>query len=600
MELKPYPILSPTLALELSQPSIFLKDGATADLIDVYFNNGEVVGMRKRLQEYSKVLPDAILRIERCSMPSSDKVYDMVLTKRDVTYWDQNNERFVYLTKMYTAGAIVGVSILSGGRFQLTFNMPSGESLAVSAKAGDFIRLSSDTSPYTSDDTWYEIDSVDAYNEITCTGVLPSGYDTDSLPSGGDQYALRQTFAGTDEDYWHVDTINEHFVATNNGVDFPIRWTGTGQCSDITNLYKCRSLCAYEARLNMFYTIEEGQSYPKRVRWSELYDETAIEPGIESDAGAAELDSGIGYITRGILYKGYLFVFMSESIVRMFADGSDLVYNIKLVRSDVGTIAGHSIIENADYLYFHCTKDMTIQRFDVNFAQEMSQQIDYLVKNVTAEYAHLIQATFITEFKQVIFAIPYAGSTTINKLLMHSVVGGQWSAADLEITCFGRYVKSESFSWDTLPYGSWLDWNWMSWRSRDGLSSFGVDLCGDSDGQVSKLFGSRQDNGADYTRHIVFETDLGEKGLMVMKKRMLKIQFYVRAEAQGHLDISIKRDLETSWQSAGVVSLVGTEGILTVDLPVDFTAKTFKIKIESEYDFNLLGFVPWYVTAGVR
>lgn len=604
MNWQTYSIISPTLGLDLKSPSILLRDASSPDLLDVYFHNGEVHRYRKRILEFSQSLPHEILCMEEHRTPSEDAVYYMVLTKRDVTYWDTTAERFVFLNKVYNEGTIVNAVENTDGTFTLTFDLPSGESMLTATKAGDYIRLSNEAGPYTSDDVWYEIVDINGADEITVEGVLPSGYEV-SLPSGGDTYAIRTTFTGNDKDYWHVDTHEERFVATNNGADYPIRWTGSGQVEDITDEFRCKALVSYERRLHFLYTIETGTSYPTRWRWSDLIDETIVVPQIDNDAGAAEVtEGGSGYLTKGIVFNGYLFFVKSSGFVRAIAVATDEMFNKREVSNDTGTIASLSFVKQREYIYFYCTTDLTIKRFDGMYFATVSTPIDYIVKNVTTEHEDIIQATYINEFQQILWAIPYAGETTLNKVLiwdMDNAPRPVWTVADMDVTCFGFFRLTEDYSWSNLPYDEWLDWNANAWRSREGLASFGLNVCGRADGTVCRLNASRQDLGENYDGYIVFDTDLSDKkSALPYKKRLLKMQFYVRNEAAGHLDISVKRDLETDWQDAGDVSLVGDENIIVVEHPVDFLAKTFKVKISSKYDFNLIGVVFWFIPVGER
>jgi hypothetical protein len=170
----------------------------------------------------------------------------------------------------------------------------------------------------------------------------------------------------------------------------------------------------------------------------------------------------------------------------------------------------------------------------------------------------------------------------------------------MECYSFGGYEVVSNYDWSTLPYEEWASWAWASWKANDGSTGTEFDVCTDSQGYVYRMNDSRLDDGEEYESYIVFETDLAQKGALPFYKRLLKIQFYTRDSGSGTLDVSIKRDLETEWVSAGAVALGGGRDINTTVLPVDFRAKTFKVKVSSTYDFQLVGMVFWFQPMGDR
>ncbi|MGE4358056.1 MAG: hypothetical protein AB7E08_05870, partial [Candidatus Omnitrophota bacterium] len=79
-----------------------------------------------------------------------------------------------------------------------------------------------------------------------------------------------------------------------------------------------------------------------------------------------------------------------------------------------------------------------------------------------------------------------------------------------------------------------------------------------------------------------------------------KLRIFAEKKATGKLKVAIKRDTEPNWQEAGEVDLSGEGDIVIRDLPVDYTARHFFIKIYSEDDFSFLGVVLDYYTIGDR
>lgn len=541
--------------------------------------------------------PDKILAMEYYFKDTTTERWFLVFTKRDIAYRDINNDRFVFINKIYNQGTITSAQQNSGGTFTLTFSLPSGEDLQTETKKGDFIRLDNKTAPYTSNDMWYEVDSVDAYNQITVIGTKPPGFPA----SGGSDYAIRKTFSGSDLDYWSVLTFHEKVLATNRGVDKIIIWQGADQVSDLDCAHKATFLYDYNERVLLIRTIEGGVEHPFRIRWSGLADETDW-GGSGSDAGSMEVNEGEGILQGCAVYKGNLLIFKNRAIVRAWNVEGIMVFNKKMVLDSIGTNAPDSILEMEEGTYFY-SGDNTFRFFDGLVARVISIGIDPIVKNINPSFKQYIQVTMIEELNQILWAIPEGDNEINNKVLIYDLdfMGNNWGVEDMEVASLGYYGIEEVYDWGSLSiFDNWLDWWWPSWKYRAGLKTFPIDLMGTYDGRIYRLNASEKDAGEDYTGYQVLQTDLGGGMRLSIFDRLLLIQAYVRHEASGILGFYIKRDDEANWQYAGSVNLAGDREILIRELPVDFLAKTFKIKVSGQNRFRFLGAILKYEEVGER
>lgn len=595
--MKSFAIFSPILGLRKDIPSILMKEAYTPDCQDAIWQNGEVHRIRKRLLEFEYQFPDKILSMEYYSKESTDQWWFLIFTKRDIAYRDITNNRFNFINKIYNQGTITNAQQNSGGTFTLTFSLPSGESLLDETKQYDFIRLNTKTAPYTSDDIWYEVYSVDAYNQITVIGTKPSGFPA----SGGSDYAIRKTFSGSDWAYWSVIVFHEKLLATNRGADNIIIWTGTDQLSDLDCPYKATFLYGYNERVLLVKTIESGNEYPFRIRWSGLADETDW-GGTGSDSGSMEVNEGEGTLQGCAVYKGNLIILKSSALVRAWNVESAMVFNKTLLLDGIGTNSPDSVFETEDGIYFY-GGDNTFRFFDGLMARVISSEIDQIVKNINPNFEQYIQVTFIEELNQILWAIPYANSEVNDKILIYDLdfARNNWAIEDMEVTSLGYYETEAAYDWSSMSmFSNWLDWWWPSWKYRAGLAAFPIDVMGTYDGKIYRLNGAEKDAGEDYTGYQVLQTDLGAGKRLSIFDRLLLIQAYVRQEASGVLNFHIKRDDEPSWQSAGSVDLAGNKEILIRELPVDFLAKTFKIKFSGQNPFKFLGAILKYEEVGER
>jgi len=600
MALRPYGIFSPTLGLKLDITSILLKEAYTPDIKDCFFQKGEVWRVKKRSYEFSYSFPDTILTLYYYDKASSNEKWLIVFTKRDIAYRDINNNRFVFLNKIYNQGVITNATQNSGSSFSLTFLLPSGEDLSSNVKAGDFIRLSNASSPYTSDDTWYEILSIDSGDTITCSGTLPSGY---SVPSGGDVYVIRKTFSGGDSDYWSVTNFNEKLIATNRGRDSVVIWTGSGQIQDLTCPYKARYVYSYNQRVLLGYTIESGQEYPFRIRWSGISDETDWGTSSGSDAGYMTVYEGEGIFQGFATLRGALILFKDSAIIRAWDVETSDIFNKNLVLDTEGTVAPYSIITKNDRVYFWAS-DRSFKVFDGMNVRRISNDIDDIVSNINVNKEGVIQAFYVEKYNHILFAIPYGTSDNLNKVLIYDLdyVNNNWGVMDMEISCIGWYIQEASLSWADLPYNNWADWDWVDWKYTGESSGYPIDIAGGYSGKIYRLNADNNDLGSEYEAYMVVETDLEGKQALPFYKRLLKIQLYVEAEVAGDLDVYVQRDSEDVWQSLGSVELseTGKQGVIVKDLPVDVLAKVFRFKFSSKSFFRLVGIVFWSDVVGDR
>jgi hypothetical protein len=590
-------VFSPDKGLDTVTPSILLSESATSEMKDVAFKYGEVRRYQKRLELFeSESIGDAVLAQYRFEQASFDKTWFMYFTAKDVIYRDQVNDKFVYLTPSYSEGTVSGASTISGTQFTLDFTLPTGQSLISSLKAGDYIKLGSATDPEVTD-TWYRVDSVDDIDTITCDGVLPSGYSPTA-----DDYYVRSTFSGTNNDYWCVDTFFEEVIATNNGVDYPIKWDGTTDTTEIiTEEFKCKWLSSFGGRIVASNLISGGNSFPINQRWSGLADSTDW-GGTGSDAGERQEINGSGYIVKTFLYRDFLYIVKSTSIQRMWAVSSADIFQSKAVRNDLGTESAHSFIIYRDVVYFFCTQDNTFRRFDGYYDSILSTGIDSLARGITSASRKIVQGAYVQSERQLCWAIPYENSTTLSHVLISDLdyKDSPWSLIEMDSTCFGTYETVDNLTWNTLPYASWDSWDWESWLEDEGGAESQLDTISDSTGGVYILNGSRQDKGVDYRSSIVFNVDMGSKRKLSTVKRFLKLQLYMR-DGTGTVELAVKKDNENEWQPIDeTINQEQGNDINIIEVPVDFTAKSFQLELSSYYNFGLIGMIFWYVDIGDR
>lgn len=596
----PYGILSPTLGLNVNYPHVFLKDEFTEDCADIFFERGEIWSAKKRSQLFTAVMPHEIINSKHFFKPTTSENWLVVFTRKDVAYRDSANNRFIFLNKIYNTGTLTSAVNSSGGQMTLTF---SGTAFLSNVVVGDYIRIVGGSgTPYHTSQTWYPITQIVSNTQLKVTGTVPSGY---SIGSGGNGYVIRKTFTGTATDYWSIVVMNEELIATNNGVENIIYWAGTGQLADlpftgIGTPYKAKRLYVYENRLLLLQPIKSGTLYPFTIDWSSL-NNSHLWGGSGSDAGSMKCSEGEGTLTNCATIQGFLYVVKENSIIKAWTVTSTDIFNKKLYINGTGSDAPESFIEKDEKAYFWGSKNVFIE-FDGIGPRVISGPLNSIVKNVNPNYQKYIAGTYVEQYNQILWAIPYSTSTTRNKVLIfdQDPEENNWTVLDIPVSSFGTYDQETTYDWATLPFSNWADWSWENWMHREGLSTFPLDLSMTTDGKVCQLNASEQDLGSDFTRYFVLSTDFGKRKKLHLFKRLLQIDVYVKKESTGTLAIGVKRDTEASFQATDGIALTGSEDILIKRLPVDFYAKIFELKFSATTRFRFLGLVCWFDDEGER
>ena len=401
---------------------------------------------------------------------------------------------------------------------------------------------------------------------------------------------------------WVVVTYNDEVVATNyvdkvlhsdmSGNFTPLDTASGIEYSTGVYLTKAKYLIAFENFLILGYTTEDGEVYPQRIRWSDL-GQAGTGNWKTGDAGSLEIGKADFLIGFG-KYQGYLIIFKEDSCYKMWLVPTSAVFETEPLSDSIGCKANGSIVNDKFGRLFFLASDFTIREIK---GGEISFPIDPTVKTITPAYAHLIKSAFIDEYSQIVWAIPY-NSTTNNKLLV--LKNSKWEQIDLPISAFGNFKRQTGYTWDTLPYSTWDNWGWEKWNLQEADIGFEIELGADFFGYTYALFANEKDDEADYTGYFVLSTDLQEKRGLSFYKRILDLELYVRKETTGTLTVEIKRDHEANWQSAGEITLTGTQDILVKHLPVDFKAKHFLIKISGGNRFRFIGIMFRSIPAGER
>lgn len=417
---------------------------------------------------------------------------------------------------------------------------------------------------------------------------------------------------GSDAESWSVVTINDWVFATNN-YDKIQRWNGTGSFADagivgsglntgsaiyLTKAKFLVSFCNYLLACN----VQVGGSlYPQDIYWSDFNDPNTFTGGNASSATIPGPDP----LVAAAQLNDFLIIFTGRSIDALWNVDSTLIFNSRRIHNSMGTYSPGSVVRDTnENLYFidNHKKIQAIKSVMADFTM-VSAPIDKTLKIIQDSLLKGIRSTYIWDYDQIWWAIPYGPDATGNNKVVCVNPSGSWTRLDMAVSAFGTYENKVTYTWATLPYPTWLDWDWDSWRAADTGADYRRDLCADYSGYTYGSHYSGLDSDDVYTGYAVLGTDFSQqKGTQaaLYYKRLLKMTLIFRREAGGTAEIGLKRDFESTWQSVGSVSLAGDTEILWTELNCDYRARYFWLKISADNDFRFIGVVFHYVPEGTR
>lgn len=460
--------------------------------------------------------------------------------------------------------------------------------------AGDFVTIGT---TYTTDDTWYEVESVDSDTAITITAVYAGSTASQQA------YLARQTYTGTNNDYWQSIVFNDKWIATNRGKDAVQVWTGTNQCADLSGSPpKARYITNYENYVILGYIIDSGgNSFPQKYQWCAVGDETAWSTGDSGEASISEPYQFRGFSPGTV--EGYKLLFFTGGYARIHLVSGDEVFRREWVTQDIGIASAYSGV-NYDRGVFAFCSDNNFRKLTISSWDIVSKGVESILRKLAFAYKENIQGVYNVEWGMLMWLIPNESSVgTLNQILTLDLNdGGAWGTIATEGYAFGTATPESSITWDTLSYSTWQTWDWEQWDTLAQTANFIITNISDGNGYVYQMFQSETDNGDSYVRSFVLGSDFQQQRGIGRFKRLLKIEAFFDSEATSPKTVScqVKADKEAAWQDTqdGLAkSIINASYDFTV---VEFffddikLARHFLIKFSAENAFKFLGLIAYF------
>ena len=404
---------------------------------------------------------------------------------------------------------------------------------------------------------------------------------------------LRNVVATNNSDFvlwWDVDGgVANAFAALDNadGIDFE----GTAN-----RLTKAKHVFSYERYLRLGYITEAGISYPQKERWAGLATEGAsidFDENGDSDAGAKEFTNTPGTLMGYARHGDDLIISKQDSMHRCWLVTADTVFEWEEFTLKVGNLSADSLVNDKAGRLYWVGSDFAIR--EINTPLPISTAVDNTIRGMNVGYTEYIQAAYIEEYDEVWFAIPSTHNTLNDKIIAFQPNGGQTHIYIHRIRAFGDFTQQEVYTYDTMPFATYIDWgaDWIIYDTQRNTLGFPLDLGSDYFGYTFDLHRSDKDNTSDFTGRVIISTTLTvQKSLHLFKRINNGCDLMFNRKASGWAELFVKKDTESSWHLLGEefrLTDADLPVVITVHVPFDIRAKSFEFKVESSSSMEFLG-----------
>lgn len=404
---------------------------------------------------------------------------------------------------------------------------------------------------------------------------------------------LRNVVATNNSDFvlwWDIDDSAANAFAVLDNAD-GIDYEGTAK-----RLTKAKHIFSYERYLILGYTTEDGTVYPQRERWAGLgtggasidFDENG-----DSDAGAKDFTNTPGFLMGFAKHGDDLIISKQDSMYRSWHVTADTVFEYDECTLKVGNMSADSLVNDKAGRLYWIGSDFTIR--EIMTPYPISTAVDDTIRGMNVGYTEYIQATYIEEYDEIWFAIPSSANTLNDKIIAFQPDGGRTHIYTHRIRAFGDFTQQEVYTYDTLPFATYVDWgaDWLIYDSPRNTMGFPLDLGSDYFGYTFDLHRSDLDNTSDFTGKLIISTTLTVKKSPHLYKRINNGCYLMfNRKASGWAELFVKRDSESGWQLLDDEFLLTDDDlpeVITVHVPFDIRARFFLFKIESSSAMEFLG-----------
>lgn len=357
--------------------------------------------------------------------------------------------------------------------------------------------------------------------------------------SGGEftELATGTTWSGTDynffwsTNYWQNVTGDLFWVTNFSGTTGdPIRywdsnaWTNFAPALDsgaTTFLQQSLILVPYKDRLVALNTYEGANlagstNYAQRIRWSWNGDPTDTTSGWRDDTtgfgGYRDIPTNQQIISVEFIKDVLIIKCESSSWKLIYSGNRDFPFILQQVDTVLGSESTFSLVPFDRTVL--SVGNLGITGDDsVNVSRIDNQLPDFVfdIQNINQgpQRVHGIR-NFERQFVLWTYTESERSLTYPNKLLVYNYANSTFSIFNDSFTCLGYFQPASDYTWATIPFGTWADWN-TPWNSGQSQALFPDVIGGNQQGYV-EILSKRVTNGVS-----LFIQDISSAGVTTIK-----------------------------------------------------------------------------------
>lgn len=239
------------------------------------------------------------------------------------------------------------------------------------------------------------------------------------------------TYGTPTDQRWRFTQFGNRIIAAN-GYDKLQGWllgTSTAWADLAANAPTARYVTVVR---DFVVTGHVGASYPFRVKWSALNDETSWTDSATTQSDYQEIPDGGSIV--GVTGGEFGLILMDRSIYRMTYVGSPLVFQFDNISRNLGCYEANSIIQYQGMTFF-LADDGFYACDGQNVVSIGGEKVDrYFFADVDEEYLFNMSAAIDPIKNLVIWAYPSKGQGgNVNKLLIYNFQTKKWSSGTTDV-----------------------------------------------------------------------------------------------------------------------------------------------------------------------
>lgn len=514
---KRHTVVNPNLGLYLGISPMAVPKGGLIDCNNVRIRLGKIVrdsmGWSPFPTEYDAVNLDGKAVTIIANFQRRDGSQNTIFGNTcDLFQYDSDDKLVYYITPVYTVGL---VDVANGSPVVMG---DSSTEWLTELKPGDAISFGSSTENDPAA-IWYEIESVDADDQLTLTINYAEG------TQNGIEYTARQLFTGDGADVFFDavfydgtnltfgDTTGDRWYACN-GIDRVVAWDGDDlfcYYPDLGNIDSTAFLVRHKNQMIYEAPTLAGDFSPVKIRTSEIGEP---ENTVSGDAAELVIKDGPDRLLSAYPLGEQLVFYAEKSVILAQYVGPPLIYAFRAVVTGYGPFSARAVAVYPDYHDF-LAEDL-MYRFDGASIQPVNSHVwRDVMEKATPERAIFAQSFFDDSRGELIWTVPLntdaesgteitAPETAYVDHYLEDVGRNPepHTRRDLPATAFGTHRREQSLTWADIDE-QFSDFHYR-WSSKFFRENFPLPLFGDQEGNIYILNGASTQDGVEFDSYARF------------------------------------------------------------------------------------------------